>query len=876
MATKITLDGYDSYSGADIVVTAQLSNIDANSAISKKCYILGSLQTISISTYQDKSPVRSIGNINAKDYLMGPRSIAGSLVFAVFDRHFAYNIFNDLKEYTGKATLLTDEIPPLDLTLCFANEYGRKSRMTLYGVRMVSEGQVMSVNDLFTENTYQFVGVGMENLTPEDSNYPSMNPNTKDIDPIISTTQYPFDPNDIIDTGSKYDWKKDEYEETIKTIDPSGITDVKINQPITDEDYGTIIIGINDPNAVETYLINIYEDEESLVLNSDTYGDDTNKWAISVPQGTYSLFCFDKDTNEKLNEIDNVVVKYDKTNESMDDYPLINYVSDSVIEAEINNPEHNQLVLCSDNNIIDKSLAVKNTCAFYNLSPSTEYTLYSNNSQNEEDTSKISICNTLDTKFETENNFKDFVFNNKNLWQNDLSKANYDALNIDNSLNLIDKIMNLDFEYKDELLLYAIIYQNDYLKCANSKNDINLIYNNDVLNPYFTVKNPYNKMIFYYLNNGGYYYGDSKNPESVNKDSIYNRNNKRYYAFAIDNENLKSLKYDFYNFDSNIKETLAKYRKKDVNLNDYNYSDYKNQYPVMDENLLESIIYKDYNVPKYSILNAPKISYDYGKEELYVKFDFTELMDDNKKYYLCICNKNSVFQSEPMIKIEINNSINEMTLNKYKTHILRDNYYMVFIEDENMNIVSSSSILSSYSDTTELSDYNFIYYKNFLNQIKTLLLNTYTCRDLIESVYLTVLSYNLDTKDPLNIFIQELLNEGIDSLQYSSLDSMIFDIFAKIQFKNINNVNTVEYNKGVLSFNNNIKIITLDFYIDEEEPTKQIINNKINTVDLNNRNSYYTLVYGINKFSKMNTGFILKNNVNNKIYCHKLDLTEVK
>ena len=57
-------------------------------------------------------------------------------------------------------------------------------------------------------------------------------------------------------------------------------------------------------------------------------------------------------------EIDNVVVKYDKTNESMDDYPLINYVSDSVIEAEINNPEHNQLVLCSDNNIIDKSLVL--------------------------------------------------------------------------------------------------------------------------------------------------------------------------------------------------------------------------------------------------------------------------------------------------------------------------------------------------------------------------------------------------------------------------------------------------------------------------------------------------------------------------------------
>ena len=89
MATYFNIDGYNSYSGCDAIVTAQLANINEDSSISKNCYVLGSLQTLSVSTHQDKVPVRCIGNINAIDYTMGQRTIAGSMVFAVFDRHFA-------------------------------------------------------------------------------------------------------------------------------------------------------------------------------------------------------------------------------------------------------------------------------------------------------------------------------------------------------------------------------------------------------------------------------------------------------------------------------------------------------------------------------------------------------------------------------------------------------------------------------------------------------------------------------------------------------------------------------------------------------------------------------------------------------------------
>ena len=127
---KFTLNGYNSYSGCDIVVTARLNKITGTKKeLKEKVYTLGSLQTLSVSTHQDKKPVRVIGSVNALDYTMGQRTIAGSLVFAVFDQHFATEMFNDLSEATGKTFLLPDELPAIDLTITFANEYGsRKSR----------------------------------------------------------------------------------------------------------------------------------------------------------------------------------------------------------------------------------------------------------------------------------------------------------------------------------------------------------------------------------------------------------------------------------------------------------------------------------------------------------------------------------------------------------------------------------------------------------------------------------------------------------------------------------------------------------------------------------------------------------------------------
>lgn len=149
----------NTYSGCDMVATITINTQQGSIA-----QVIGSLQTISVSTSQNKMPVRCLGDINAKDYVDGPRTIAGSLIFTVFDRHWSKDIRDQLiglGVYQNKH-IIADEFPPFDVTISFANEYGYESRMAIKGIRIMTEGQTMSINDIYTENTYQYVAMDID------------------------------------------------------------------------------------------------------------------------------------------------------------------------------------------------------------------------------------------------------------------------------------------------------------------------------------------------------------------------------------------------------------------------------------------------------------------------------------------------------------------------------------------------------------------------------------------------------------------------------------------------------------------------------------------------------------------------------------------
>lgn len=170
-----------SFSGADIVASITPPK--------GKPRVFGEMQTISYSIHRELNPVRSLGRINPKGIVRGPRTIAGSLVFTVFDRHIIQNavkegLLNQYDQYAGPNAvtmgreILTDEMPPFDVTISFVNEYGSSSMISLFGVHVVDEGQVMSIDDMITENTMSYIALDidlMSSRTIDSATTPGLN-----------------------------------------------------------------------------------------------------------------------------------------------------------------------------------------------------------------------------------------------------------------------------------------------------------------------------------------------------------------------------------------------------------------------------------------------------------------------------------------------------------------------------------------------------------------------------------------------------------------------------------------------------------------------------------------------------------------------------
>lgn len=135
--------------------------------------VLATLQTLSIQTYREKMAVRALGNSYPKGYTRGPRTIAGSMIFTVFNEHALAKLIRSMsgkgsiygERDTELSSLIADQLPPIDLTIVVANEYGQLAQMGIYGVEFVNDGMTMSVEDILTEEVIQFVSRDCDVLT---------------------------------------------------------------------------------------------------------------------------------------------------------------------------------------------------------------------------------------------------------------------------------------------------------------------------------------------------------------------------------------------------------------------------------------------------------------------------------------------------------------------------------------------------------------------------------------------------------------------------------------------------------------------------------------------------------------------------------------
>lgn len=170
---------FNSFSGVDITPVFQGKPI-------------GEIQAISYSINREKAPVYTMGSANPRSFARGKRGIAGSLIFIVFDRHALLDEMNarfsadkdekglvpdpnlsalpvetaETEETFGQeatAPWYADQIPPFDVVLVAANEYGASAKMAIYGVEILNENSGVSIDDIVTEQQYTYIA---RNITP--------------------------------------------------------------------------------------------------------------------------------------------------------------------------------------------------------------------------------------------------------------------------------------------------------------------------------------------------------------------------------------------------------------------------------------------------------------------------------------------------------------------------------------------------------------------------------------------------------------------------------------------------------------------------------------------------------------------------------------
>lgn len=152
-----------SYSGCDIIPIVY--GLDAETHL-PKLFVLGNIQTLTYSIHRDKGAVRTLGRSMPKGFTRGPRTIAGSLIFAVFDRRALWELSKDRNNVT-KRVAIADSLPGFDIILYFTNEYGHESTLALYNMQIIDEGQSHSVQDMYIENTMGYIAQDIDLLEPK-------------------------------------------------------------------------------------------------------------------------------------------------------------------------------------------------------------------------------------------------------------------------------------------------------------------------------------------------------------------------------------------------------------------------------------------------------------------------------------------------------------------------------------------------------------------------------------------------------------------------------------------------------------------------------------------------------------------------------------
>ena len=182
MAEKETTATYRSMGGSSIDVILQFPFTTGKNGDSLPYLYLGSAITVSYSVYRSKTPVYRLGDVTPNGFSIGKKTVAGTIVKAVMEEDEINDYLKTVAEKTVFDTkniiplsnvsfakefhsVMKDDLLDFNIILVFSSEYNSKIRTeTIYGANIISNGQVMSAQDLFTETTMSFIAKDVKQM----------------------------------------------------------------------------------------------------------------------------------------------------------------------------------------------------------------------------------------------------------------------------------------------------------------------------------------------------------------------------------------------------------------------------------------------------------------------------------------------------------------------------------------------------------------------------------------------------------------------------------------------------------------------------------------------------------------------------------------
>lgn len=897
----------ETYSGCDMTaaITINMNVYDEKKkkwTVQPYTRILGEMQTVSYSIHMEKRPIRSIGNVNAKDYVMGPRTIAGSLVFSVFNKHFAEDIINALNAgYRAGTAFLVDELPPFDITISAANEYGYRSSLVIYGVRLLNEGQVMSINDVYTENTYQFFATDLQYLTGEMYYVRDKESKMYKLRDNLDIHNYP---DTLIHGDFSYKWTKEQEEAYNKIINRPITLRAIVKQPTRFKGNGIVDFSI-DPYQEEGVIYITSEKGEPYTVTIKGNGSNkTNHASISLLSGKYTAY-FQNADKRKSNAVKFVINSYYKEDLLYRYAPIVERVTDTEIKIFSNEPSHDMAsisLLDDDKNTIIP--IVNRRCTFVDLEPGNEYSIYTFNNKENMPSKSIKV-ETLTAKNKLFEELILYCFANSGLLAFKETNTVYvplireaEEIAEKNNKDTTDSLMTLKEKYvaklkaldkKDpnydvlyneydlkikqinELIVFSLKLFNDYIGAVNIESNVPIptTFLDDAYDNIFTFDEIITSAEFYknYGNIAQFQLGtpsyNFKNIDGVDNSFRYlGKAGMKHYVEALEGQ-ARSPKLEFYVMSQKEKDEFI---KKDLEKDKLTDRDKENIDNAITGELgkLETPEYK-----RSFIINAKKIDspilpppeIETINDNVLIRTNIFNLVSDyyDKEFYIAVATYEDVLCNNDIYKVKFTNTEEVIAITRLLHGLKKDKEYGIWIEDSNSKQLSNVSTFIYNKDFNldedSLREYELAAIIDNIKSICKLTLPTNIYEDIISILEnnQTLTSYGI-VNDILRAVFSNSLSKDI-ILKFLSK----FKYFIGIMMDESNMFANISYNNGFITFDSNYEGNLLMLSLDKDDciqyTNKLEIANSINSTVYN-----LLLIIGVSEDLTSKSKLIIVNN----------------